>query len=513
MRLSWLVHLMVLLANLGCSAVVVQGDGGVGARDAGEGDAGADWVLAVDPAAPRGLVTPALLGHYDLSGSLYDYPANAVAVERLKALGFAEWRVGVGRWEVATRLLPTRTDGSSCAPFLDALPASLRAPANATDLTLLADRDWFTDDSKPVTKADTLQDGRYSLGYLRSVLDAAEALGASAFVDVDLMPRALARQKTFRRVGSIVGLVDPCLGSFSNGVSNGPPADPAVFAAAVRGLVQRVVEGSAGERPRAASRWELWNEFELGYAWVGTTDEYFTMVLSTLVELDAYRAASSKSSVRALRFGLGSFAFAATAAAVLHTLDTTPLPGGAFAAVDFFSFHAYDNDPLVILAQVQQVSAARAASLHYRDAELVLSEWGPNLEHSPPSQGLEVSLLVATVLARLPALGVTRAHHSILLDFAEEAPLPYSLLSHGGERKPLYEAYSLFHALIGGGAQRLEVVGVADGSLSGGLGAVLAVTRGAEGRVSLSGEPSGDGPHRARRDRGAGDGANASSGV
>lgn len=61
----------------------------------------------------------------------------------MKAAGFAEWRVGLGRWEFGTRLLPAMTDGTSCAPRLAGLPAAAFAPPNSTDLDLIRTRDWF----------------------------------------------------------------------------------------------------------------------------------------------------------------------------------------------------------------------------------------------------------------------------------------------------------------------------------------------------------------------------------
>lgn len=437
-------------------------------------DAGADWVLSVDPATPAGDVSPALLGHYDLSGALYDYPSHTQAVEGLRAMGLTEWRVGVGRWEISTRLLPTRTDGTSCAQWLTNLPPEARAPADAGDLTLLEDRDWFVGDAG-VTLPDTENDARYSLAYVRSVLDVAQRLGATPFVDLDLMPRALSRGRSFSRVGTVVGLADPCLGTFSNGVSNAPPADSTVFAAAARGLVQRVVEGSGGEPPRSAPYWEVWNEYELGYAWTGSNDDYFDMALKVLVEWRRYREASPLSNVRGLRFGLGSFARAETAASVVQTLDMVPLPGPMWAPLDFVSFHAYDNDPLVILAQLKLVADARAHSTHYKDLELVLSEWGPQLEHPPAASSMDPSLLVATVLARAPTLGVTRAHHSLLFDFLPGVDFPWVPLGADGHKKPLAFAYELLHALVGTGGTRLAVATATDGALNQGLGAVLVV--------------------------------------
>jgi hypothetical protein len=279
--------------------------------------------------------------------------------------------------------------------------------------------------------------------------------------------------RTFSRVGSIVGLSDPCMGTFSNSVSNAPPANPAVFAAAARGLVQRVVEGSGAEPGRNAQYWEVWNESALAYAWTGATNDYFDMALPVLVQLDAYRSASSVAKVKALKFGFGSFASSQLATAALGALDTTALPNGAFTPFDFISFHAYDNDPLKILEQVKQVSDAREASTHYRNAELVLAEWGPFLDQSPLASSMDLSLLVSTVLARAPALGVTRTHRSLFVDFVPGFDVPFAPLKNDGTAKPLYRAYELLHALVGAGGARLPVDGAANGSLSGGLGAVL----------------------------------------
>ncbi|HEX8110337.1 MAG TPA: hypothetical protein VF516_21545, partial [Kofleriaceae bacterium] len=225
----------------------------------------ADWVIAVQPdSPPAGRLSPALLGHYDLSGSLLGYAANAPLIDRMQAIGFSEWRVGLGRWEFATRLLPTLADGhnTSCAGQLAALPPTVRAPAGATDDTLIADRDWFIDNGQPVSAADTLDDRRYRLDYIRGVLDTAAAFGAAPFVDIDHMPRALGVSRTFFRGGVVQGVTDPCLTTWTNHVSNTRPADPGVFASAVVGAVRRVVEGSSGAAPRTARYWELWNEPE-----------------------------------------------------------------------------------------------------------------------------------------------------------------------------------------------------------------------------------------------------------
>jgi hypothetical protein len=445
----------------------------------------ADWVLAVQPTA-AGRVPATLLGHYDLSGALYGYRTNSALIDRMAAIGFAEWRVGLGRWEIATRLLPALADGhaTSCAAVRAGLPRLLWAPDGATDATLLADRDWFTDTGAPATLADTADDARYHLGYVRDVLDTTAAFGAAAFVDIDHTPRALSASRDVFRGGIVQGVADPCLATWTNRVSNVRPADPAVFAAAVVGAVRRVVEGEPGAAPRRARYWEFWNEPELGYAWdpsfeqpPGTLDAYFATALTTLTRLAAYRATAPTAEVAALRFGLGSFASATTAASALTTLDRQPLPDGSFAPLDFVSFHAYANDPAPILDAIRAVAAARAASTHYRAIELALTEWGPDLTAPPPRTTMAIPLLVATVLARAPAIGLDHAHHSLFYAYVPE--LPFAAVAADGSPLPLYHAYSLLHALIGAGADRLPISGAPEGALDGDQGAVLATRAGA----------------------------------
>src|SRR5207245_1958732 len=108
-----------------------------------------------------------LLGQYDLSGALYHYDQVPELPSLMKAAGFAEWRVGVGRWEFGTLALPALTDGTPC-DMSTTLPQS-KAPPGATDLDLIAARDWFTyTDGAPVTLAMTADDSRYQLDYVRS---------------------------------------------------------------------------------------------------------------------------------------------------------------------------------------------------------------------------------------------------------------------------------------------------------------------------------------------------------
>lgn len=439
----------------------------------------------------------ALLGHYDLSGALFDYPSVAGLAATASAAGIAgaDWRVGLGRWEAATRLLPSLTSGTPCP-----IPTpSAAASAGASDLDLIASRDWFSDDGEPVTLADTADGSRYALGYARSALDAALAFGARPFLSVDAMPRALAVNRTPLR--------DDCLWTFRNRVSNVRPADASVFAAALVGAVERLRLGSGGEPGRAFTHVELWNEPELPFFWdrsfedgSGELDRFFEMALTALVALDAWRSASPAPEVKALRFGLAGFASASTAAQVIAALDATPLPGGEHAPLDFVSLHAYHDDPLAIAAAVDAVRSARDASAHYAAVELVLSEWGPDLDAhaSDPAYAASIApaLHAASVVAEAASRGVLRAHRAILWDFYPNEIVTLGLASHDGAPKPLAHAYALLGRAIGAGDGWLHRAPQVDPPLPADVSAL--VTEDGAGRLRLLFVNRGDRKHRIR---------------
>ncbi|HJZ84334.1 MAG TPA: hypothetical protein VKN99_04145 [Polyangia bacterium] len=446
--------------------------------DAGTADAPpphADWVVAIDPSGPAFALSPALLGHYDLSGALFHYDQVPGLVAAMQSVGFAEWRVGLGRWELVTQMFRTLSDGTACDY---AAPEAFLAPGT-TDLDLLRARDWFIDDGLPVDPVATGNDARYALGYVRSVLDVAATFGAQPFVSIDEMPRALALSRTPDRVD--------CRWSFRNTVSNLPPADPNLFGAAVVGVVQRVVEGSGGEPGRPVTHWELWNEPEQPEFWDPafdpTLDRYRAMALTTLNLLAAYRRDSISPAAKSLRFGLGGFAQAATAVSMMQFFDAGPHP-----PIDFFSFHSYADDPLVTVDAIARVAAARAASAHYRNAELVLSEWGPDFPRGTDvvyAASMEPALLAGTVIALGAAAGLDRAHHTFFWDFYPAPLKTRGLVDHDGQPRPIHRAYELLAGAIGmRGTARLPVAGAADGRLEGGMGALLA-TRAVNGAVQV----------------------------
>ncbi|MBV8201944.1 MAG: PD40 domain-containing protein [Acidobacteria bacterium] len=246
--------------------------------------------------------------------------------------------------------------------------------------------------------------------------------------------------------------------------------------------MKRVVEGSGRERGRPVRYWEVWNEPELAYAWnpsVGDFNSYLQTAVMTHQALDAYRRQAANPNGKAIRIGLGSFADASTAAQLLPALDAAGVP------FDFISFHAYDDDPLAIVAKIEQVAAARQASAGRQDVELALAEWGPSLDKTTlDPKTMDLALHNATVIALGAAAGLTHAHHSIFWEFDDGEPAALAFIDHHGTPKPAYYAYALLAQVIGAGSARLAPVGAADGRLDGGMGAVLAARDGA-GKVRV----------------------------
>jgi hypothetical protein len=266
-----------------------------------------------------------------------------------------------------------------------------------------------------------------------------------------------------------------------------------VFALAARKLVESVVEGSGGEAGRRVSHVEVWNEPEFPFFWdprfetgPGKLDEYFAMAARTLFELDAYRKASSAAAAKALHIGFGSFAKSETAVAAVSAFDT-PIGAAGIVPFDFVSFHVYGEppfgDPLAMADRIRAVVAAVRASKH-ADAEVVLAEWGPNLEQSATDEnatGMKPALMMTTVLALGATAGLSRAHHTFFWEYF--APLRWGLLDHDMRPRPLYRAYEQLARTIATGSTRVAVRGAQDGRLEGGTGAVLAATAAGETRV------------------------------
>ncbi|WP_455222710.1 GH39 family glycosyl hydrolase [Kaarinaea lacus] len=448
-RIYIVIALLGFLALTACSS----GGGGNGSNVGSD----PDWTINIDSASAGSSLSTALLGHYDLSGALYQYDQVNGLVSQMQAAGFSEWRVGVGRWEISTEMLPTLSDGSPCP--IDPLLTN----SSSTDLDLINSRSWFIDNTPPY---DTNSDSSYNLAYVRSVIDTALAFGAAPFVSIDTMPLALS-------VNQVPNRTD-CTTSFMNAVTNNAPSDNLVFRQAVVGLVQRIVEGGGGEAGRPVTHWEIWNEPEFPYFWheglAARTTEFFDMASASLLALDNYRSASSNPDVQALKFGLASFASAATAVAAIGGFDaaTVQIP------FDFISFHSYHNDPLDIAADIELVANAVADSTHYQNVELVLAEWASDLDltagDSTYANSMQPPLVMATVITLGAASGLDRAHHSIFYDFHPGIAL--GLIDNNGTPKPLYRAYELLSEVITESSVMLQS-GNAPGNQLGNNGAVL----------------------------------------
>ena len=432
----------------------------------------ADWSIVVNTANVAAPLNPSLVGYYDLSGVLLEYENVPGLIAAMNQAGFsapgsagADWRIGLGRWEISTEIFNMLTDSSVC---INATPEN--QSAFATDVELLASRDWFTyTDGTPVSGADIV-DSRFALSYVRSVIDNAVAFGATPYLSIDHMPRALSINQTPNRLD--------CSASFTNSVSNNEPADPAIFAQAVAGMVQRVVEGTGSgigdERPRAVQYWEVWNEPEIATFWeptlVADPDSFFDMAIATLLELDAYRSATANTDGQAIRIGLGSFVSADTAVAMIQSFDPVNIP------MDFVSFHGYNDDPLVLVDAIGRVATALENSANYQGIELVFAEWGPDLATRAGDQQyaatMDPALHAATVVSLGASLGLERSHNAIFYDFFPAVAL--GLIDNAGTPRPLYRAYELMAKLTTGSAERLTITGLSDGRLDAGMGAALA---------------------------------------
>jgi hypothetical protein len=462
------------------------GNGGATVDAAPDGDAAnpALWLVDVDMAHPGRVLPQTLLGQYDLAGSLWHYDQNTALVQAMGIVGFPEWRLSVERWEGRSQMFPTTTDGTPCTyPEPSAF-----VPAGWTDMDLIRSRDWFTDDGQPVTMADTMNDARYALDYARSVLDVAAAYGAAPLMSIDAMPMAMSLGQTPDRTD--------CYWSFFNGVTNCPPVDPDVFAAAVVGLVQRLVFGSGGQPGRDVRYFEIWNEPE-GAFWDGAFDPdhsiFYATEAATLTALAQYRASAN---LPQLRFGFAGFAGTGGAIQAIQKFDamTPPVP------LDFLSFHSYDTDPIGIANDADTVMAAVKATKNYANVEVAVTEWGPNqdIENNGESRldpnevwahSIDPALHTATALARMASAGISHADHVFFWDF-----FPFrirGLLQNDLTTRPTYYGFRLAAAAIGsGGNQILPVTGASDTQIvlatkdSGGHAHVLLVNRGTTNEVA-----------------------------
>lgn len=110
--------------------------------------------------------------------------------QRDAAHWFRRMARGVGRWKTGIHLLRFVADGSSCDDAAVGAPW-LMAPVASSDLDLIRARSWFTDYGMPVGLTDTQNDAPYDIDHVGSVIDIAQAFGATPYMCIDLVPLAL----------------------------------------------------------------------------------------------------------------------------------------------------------------------------------------------------------------------------------------------------------------------------------------------------------------------------------
>jgi hypothetical protein len=140
----------------------------------------------------------------------------------------------------------------------------------------------------------------------------------------------------------------------------------------------------------------------------------------------------------------------------------------------------------VLVDKIDAVAMAAQNSTNYKDIEIVLAEWGPDLATRTQDQayaaGMGPPLHAATVIALGAADGLDRAHHALFYDY--QLTLALGLVDNNGQPRTLYRGYEMMAEVIVPGAERLSPSGFADGRLDAGMGAVL-VSRDGTGTVRI----------------------------
>lgn len=395
-------------------------------------------------------------GAYDLSGAIYDYASVPGLVAATQPLGFSSWRVGLGRWEIGSEMFPVVPVAGGATMNCPPTPFPMQASQFANLDALLARRDYFqltVDHDTPgaVDQADLDEPANYHFEYLDSVLDQAEAFGVEPYLNIDMVPRVLARRTA--------PVVQTCDNTFRNGVTNGPPLDNNVHAYTIIRVLQHVLDGwPSNSPPRNVRRVELGNEPDfLDYFWGGTQAEFFawyTTVASVLAQ--ARTVAGPGSPWANIRIGGGSFALAVGQSntwipAFLAHLDANP-----GAPLEFLSFHSYkDTGPLVLLDMFQTFTELKANPVHnnrYANTNMLLTEWGPDLNHLGDAAfnlSMDAPLVHAYALAGAHALRFEMTHKTFFYNYLYSASLgaafTYGSLTYDVMETPNAHVYELFN--------------------------------------------------------------------
>ena len=355
-----------------------------------------DLRVPVTLSAPGAPFPPIHQGRYEVdlvtAGLTPPAPEVVAAVARS---GVRVLRVGVGCW----------------------LPSKDPDPAD------VAIREWFTGS----TLADTDDESCYRWEHLDRNIDACAAFGCEVLLAVDYMPATLARPAENFSLPPEIAAAIPSDYTFPDGVRTAPPADPEVFAAAARRLVDHVA--ARGVTIRGV---ELWNEPDLPIFYSGSYDEWIAM----------YRPFSRLMAAGGYRVGGPSWAGLLEPESWVHRFISDV--AGEGLPLDFYSFHRYGRTVEKILTTCREVrSALDAAGL--ADTEAWIDEWGWALDDAPFFGTVGNAAFVAACLMAMPSVGIGLQTNILLVD-----PLPpefgrfHGLVRQNGEPNPVYWTIDAF---------------------------------------------------------------------
>jgi hypothetical protein len=397
------------------------------------------------------LLLPEHGGQYELSGALYAYDQVPGLISGMQAIGFKQWRVGLGRWEIGTEALDTVPGPDGGTVSCPAPPFAFMRSTHPSLDAVIAYRDFFklnVDHLPAGLDVNDMDDAaNYDFAYVDSVVSVAEAFGAEPYLDVDYTPRVLSSVQT--------PAVADCGNTFANGVTTAPPVSNDLYARAVIHVLAHLLDGWPNNAPKHVIHYvEIGNEPEnVPYFWSGTEQQFDVWFASVAAGIGAFRASVSATDPAwaALKIGGGSFAEAPGNRNWLpHALDALD---AANVSVDFISMHSYHDVPQAVVvdevATVQELLAARHNGRYLR-TERVLAEWGPGLNHlgdAAFNKSMSAPLVYGAGLAGAEAVAFSFTQKALFWDFAGPG-MSYGLLDSSAMPEPAYRAYQLFDQLV-----------------------------------------------------------------
>jgi len=318
-------------------------------------------------------------------------PVPAAVRERVTAAGVRLLRVGLGCW------LPTQDP----------------------DPSVLHEREWFLG-------GDLDDPASYCFTHLDRVLDVCLDLGVEILLSVDYMPAALARVGPPPEIPAAIAHAAPGY-TFPDGIRCAPPADPALFAAAVLHVLAHV-----RDRGVTIRYVELWNEPDLPFFYSGTFEDYCA----------TYEAFSVAVSGAGYPVGGPSTAF------LFHTDDWVEgfcaFVSARGLPLDFYALHRYSDTRSVILDACHRVRAALDAC-GLTSTEVLLDEWGYDLRDGAHHATVAGAAFIASCLMQLPAAGVAAQTHVLLVDPVDVPSL--GMVRRDGTPNPTWFVVQAFEEL------------------------------------------------------------------